>query len=49
LLKFHEEYYSSNIMSLVMVGKHSLEELEKLAVENFSEVVNKDVKLKDFS
>jgi insulysin len=32
-----------------MVGKHSLEELEKLAVENFSEVVNKDVKLKDFS
>lgn len=49
LLKFHDEYYSSNIMSLVMVGKHSLEELEKLAVENFSEVVNKDVKLKDFS
>ena len=49
LLKFHDQYYSSNIMSLVMVGKHSLEELEKLAVENFSEVVNKDVKLKDFS
>ncbi len=32
-----------------MVGKHSLDDLEKLAVDNFSEVVNKDVKLKDFS
>ncbi len=32
-----------------MVGNHSLDDLEKLAVDNFSEVVNKDVKLKDFS
>ncbi len=32
-----------------MVGKHSLDDLEKLAVDNFSEVINKDVKLKDFS
>jgi insulysin len=28
LLKFHADYYSSNIMSLVIVGKHSLEDLE---------------------
>jgi secreted Zn-dependent insulinase-like peptidase len=36
-------------MSLVIVSKHSLEDLEKLAVENFSEVLNKNVELKDFS
>jgi insulysin len=43
LLAFHEKYYSSNIMSLVMVGRHSLEDLERMAVENFSEIVNKKV------
>jgi insulysin len=36
-------------MNLVMVGRHSLDDLEKLAVDNFSEVVNKNVILKDFS
>ena len=30
LLGFHERYYSSNIMNLVMVGKHSIEELEQI-------------------
>lgn len=49
LLSFHDKHYSSNIMSLVMVGRHSLEDLEKLAVENFSEVPNKNMKLADFS
>ncbi|CDW84143.1 insulin-degrading enzyme [Stylonychia lemnae] len=49
LLKFHEDYYSSNIMRLVLVGRDSLENLEKLAVENFSDVVNKEVVLKDLS
>lgn len=49
LLKFHAEYYSSNIMNLVMVGKHTLEDLEKLAVENFSEIEDKNVSLRDFS
>jgi secreted Zn-dependent insulinase-like peptidase len=34
---------------LVLVSKHSLEDLEKLAVKNFSEVQNKNVELKDFS
>lgn len=49
LLKFHADYYSSNIMNLVMVGRHNLEDLEKLAIENFSDVENKDVVLKDFT
>eukprot|EP00347_Sterkiella_histriomuscorum_P004511 403360183 len=48
LLKFHEDYYSSNIMRLVMVGRDSLDNLEKLAVENFQEVPNKNVTLKSF-
>jgi insulysin len=25
LLKFHSDYYSANIMNLVMVGRHSLD------------------------
>ena len=49
LIKFHEDYYSSNLMRLVLVGRDSIENLEKLAVENFSEVVNKEVKLRDLS
>ena len=42
LLKFHDKYYSANIMSLVLVGKESLGELEELAVSLFSAVPNKD-------
>jgi insulysin len=49
LLAFHEKHYSSNIMNLVIVGRHSLEDLEKLAIDNFSEVANKNVILPDFS
>ena len=49
LLKFHDEHYSSNIMNLVMVGRHSLDDLEKLAVENFTDIADKNVKLRDFS
>jgi hypothetical protein len=30
-------------MNLVMVGRHSIEDLEKIAVENFSQVVDKSV------
>jgi secreted Zn-dependent insulinase-like peptidase len=36
-------------MALSLVGNHDLDFLEKLAVDNFSEVENKDLKLKDFS
>ena len=35
LLKFHEDYYSSNIMRLALVGRDSIENLEKLAIESF--------------
>ncbi|XP_077297862.1 insulin-degrading enzyme-like [Arctopsyche grandis] len=43
LLEFHSKYYSANIMTLVILGKESLDDLEKMAVEKFSEIQDKDV------
>lgn len=43
LLKFHQKWYSSNIMTLVVLGKQSLDELENLVVELFSDVKDKSV------
>ena len=48
-MRFHDQHYSSNIMNLVMVGRHSLEDLEKLAVDNFSDIDDKNVELSDFT
>ncbi|XP_039264342.2 insulin-degrading enzyme-like [Styela clava] len=45
LLKFHEKFYSSNIMGLSMIGRESLDELTEIAMDLFSSVVNKDVKV----
>lgn len=47
LLGFHKQWYSSNIMKLVISGKHSLDQLEQWAVEKFSLVVNKNVVVPD--
>lgn len=47
LLAFHKKWYSSNIMKLVISSKSSLDELEKLAVEKFTPIVNKKVVLPD--
>ncbi|XP_034244574.1 insulin-degrading enzyme isoform X2 [Thrips palmi] len=38
LLKFHSKWYSSNMMSLIILGRESLDELEAMAVEYFSAV-----------
>ncbi|XP_017891518.1 insulin-degrading enzyme isoform X2 [Ceratina calcarata] len=43
LLQFHKRYYSSNIMALSVLGKESLDDLESMVVELFSQVENKDV------
>ena len=48
LKEFYDKYYSSNIMSLVITGNHSLDDLEKLAVEKFSDIPDKNVEL-DFN
>ena len=49
LLTLHRTWYSSNIMSLVLIGKHSLEQLEQWAVSLFSGVENKHVQAPDLS
>ena len=49
LLKFHKTWYSSNIMNLVIYGKHSLEQLEQWATSLFSGVENKNVTVPDYS
>lgn len=44
LFKFHEEWYSANIMCLAVLGKESLDELEGMIIEKFSPIANKSVK-----
>ena len=43
LLAFHAKHYSSNIMSLVVLGAEPVEQLTEMVVEMFSEIVNKNV------
>lgn len=49
LLNFHKTWYSSNIMRLVLSSDKTIEELEKLATDLFSPVVNKNITVPDFS
>lgn len=49
LLKYYGEHYSANLMSLCLVGNHSIEALEAMAVENFSDIENKNHALTDFT
>ncbi|XP_011312091.1 insulin-degrading enzyme-like [Fopius arisanus] len=44
LLKFHGTWYSANIMALSVLGKESLNDLEKMIVKMFAKVQNKRVK-----
>ncbi|XP_050296511.1 insulin-degrading enzyme [Anthonomus grandis grandis] len=43
LLKFHNKWYSSNIMCLAVLGKESLDELETIVLDLFSSVENKNI------
>ncbi|GFO42674.1 insulin-degrading enzyme [Plakobranchus ocellatus] len=45
LLKFHSQYYSSNIMGLCVVGHEPLDELQAMVVPLVEKVVNKDVEV----
>eukprot|EP00916_Digyalum_oweni_P019122 GHVL01031858.1.p1 GENE.GHVL01031858.1~~GHVL01031858.1.p1 ORF type:complete len:936 (-),score=112.23 GHVL01031858.1:1707-4514(-) len=45
LLAFYAKWYSANIMNLCVIGKESLDELEKLVVTIFSGVKDKNVKV----
>ena len=48
LLKFHAENYSSNIMTLAVLGKESLDELESMVTELFQNVENKKVRVPEW-
>lgn len=41
LLAFHKKWYSSNIMTLTVSSRHSIEDLEKWVKSKFSAVENK--------
>eukprot|EP00794_Sanderia_malayensis_P007262 gene7262-8072_t len=49
LLKFHNDFYSANIMCFTIVGKESIEELEAMAIPLFGKVENKDITIKEYS
>lgn len=42
-LKFHDKFYSSNVMKLVVLGREDLDTLERWVVELFEGVKNKDL------
>ncbi|KAL7274797.1 metalloprotease [Rhizina undulata] len=42
-LRFHEKYYSANVMKLVVLGREDLDTLENWVVELFKDVKNKDL------
>ncbi|XP_058128643.1 insulin-degrading enzyme [Anopheles coustani] len=44
LMKFHNKWYSPNIMSLAVFGKESLDDLERIVIQMFSQIENKNVK-----
>lgn len=46
LIAFYNQYYSANIMTLAVMGKESLDELEDIVRSRFKDVVNHKVKLK---
>ena len=48
LLKFHDKYYSANIMKLVVLGKESLDQLSQWVIEKFSAVKNKGIPIPTF-
>lgn len=49
LIEFHKQNYSANLMTLVLMGNHPLETMEKWANEFFGSVENKNLKELDFA
>jgi secreted Zn-dependent insulinase-like peptidase len=43
LIRFYERYYSANLMTLTVVGRESLDELETIVREQFSGIENRNV------
>lgn len=47
LLDFYEDYYSANRMTLVVIGREDLDDLQAMVDDRFSEVENRKVKIDD--
>ncbi len=43
LIGFYEQYYSSSVMALVVVGRESLDELERLVVGKFIQIPDREI------
>jgi insulysin len=48
LIKWYNAHYSANVMKLCVLGKESLDELEKWCRELFSGIPNKEIKLTEY-
>ena len=42
LLEFHSQWYSSNIMSLAVLGRESLDTLQQMVIDKFKDLPNKE-------
>lgn len=49
LLEFHSTWYSSNIMSLAVLGREGLDTLQEMVLHKFSEVTDKSVAVPEWS
>jgi len=49
LKKFHSKYYSSNIMSAVVLSNEPLSTIEKLARDKFSDIPNRKINRKEIN
>lgn len=49
LIEFYETHYSASIMTLAVLGNESLDQLEALVVEKFSDIPNNDAVPKRFT
>lgn len=47
LIAFYERYYSANLMSLVVLGSESLDELEAMTAYRFAKIPNSDAVVSD--
>lgn len=43
LIRFHEQWYSANIMCLAVYGRQTLDQLEALVQSKFAGIVNRDI------
>ena len=49
LIDFYHKYYSANLMTLVVLGKESLDELQSIAYDKFSSIQDKQLEIESYS